>query len=63
MNRVQDDLNLKDDKIEPPYVYLGATLYNMKLESVKYCWTISTEQYVKATVTNVEEYLASSGKR
>ena len=35
----------------------------MKLESGKYYWTISPEQYVKAAVTNVEEDLARSGKR
>ena len=31
MKRIQEDLKLKEDKIEPPDVYLGATLDNMKL--------------------------------
>ena len=35
----------------------------MKLDSGKYCWTMSPEQYVKAVITNVEEDLARSGKR
>ena len=63
MKRIQEDFKLKDDKIEPPGVYLGATLANMKLESGKYYWTMSPEQYLKAGVTNVEEDLTRSGKR
>ena len=57
MKRIQDDFNLKDNKIEPPYVYIWATFANMKLESGKYCWTMLPEQYVKASVKNVEEDL------
>ena len=42
MKMIQEDFKLKDDKIEPPQVYLGATLAKMKLKSDKYCWTMST---------------------
>ena len=63
MKRIQEDFKLKDDKIEPPDVFPGATLAKIKFDSGKYCWTMSTEQYVKAAVTNVEEDLARSGKR
>jgi hypothetical protein len=63
MRRIQSDFKLKDDKIEPPDMYLGATLDKMRLESGKYCWTMSPEKYVKAAVTNVEEELAKRGKR
>ena len=35
MKRIQKKFKLKDNKIELPDVYLGATLANMKLESVK----------------------------
>ena len=38
-----EDFKIKDDKIEPPCVYIGVTLAKMKLESGKYCWTISPE--------------------
>ena len=63
MKIIQEDFKLKYNKIEPPDVYTGASLSKMKLESDKYCWTMSPEQYVKAAVTNVEEDLASSGNR
>ena len=63
MKRIQEDFKLKDDKIEPPDVYLGDTLAKMKLESGKYCWTMLPEQYVKAAVTTVEENLSRSGNR
>ncbi len=63
MKRIQEDLKLKDDKIEPPDVYLGATLAKMTLETGKSCWTMSAEQYCKAAVANVEEELAKQGRR
>ena len=62
MKRIQEDFNLKYNKIEPPNVYIGYTFSKMKFESGKYCWTMSPEQYVKAAVTNVEEDLTRSGK-
>ena len=54
MMRIQEDFKLEDNKIEPPDLYLGSKLAKMKLESGKYFWTMSPEQYVKAAVTNVE---------
>ena len=62
MKRVQEDLNPKYDKIEPPDVYIGATLARMKLGSGKYFWTMSPEKYVKSVVTNVEEDFTRSRK-
>ena len=35
MKIIQEDLNIKEDKIRPPDVSLGSTLANTKLESVK----------------------------
>ncbi len=63
MRRIQEDFKLKDDKIEEPDVYLGATIAKMSLDNGKMCWTMSPEQYVKAAVNNVEEDLAKHGKR
>ena len=63
MRRIQDDFKLKDDKIAPPDVYLGATIEKMTAPNGKSCWSMSPEQYVKAAVTNVEEELARYGKR
>ena len=37
INRIQENFNLKDKKIEPPDIYLGSKLANMKLYSGKYC--------------------------
>ena len=62
IKRIQEYFKLKEENIEPPDTYIGATLDTMKLDSGKYCWTMSPEQYVKAVVTNVEEDLARSGK-
>ena len=35
MKRIQDNIKLKDDKIEPPDVYIGETNVKIKLESGK----------------------------
>ena len=53
---------LKDDKIEPPDVYLGAQLDKMIVNEVE-CWTMSAEKYVIASVKNVEEALARRALR
>ncbi len=63
MKQMQSDFKLKDNKIEPPDMHLGATLDKMKLDSGKCCWTMSPEKHVKAVVANVEEELAKGGKR
>ena len=62
MKRIREDFKIKDDNIEPSDIYIGATLSKMNLYSGKYCWIMSPEQYVKASVTNVEEDLVRSGK-
>ena len=53
---------LKDDKIEPPDIYLGAQLGTMQVDDVE-CWTMSAEKYVVSAVKNVEEALAKEGMR
>ena len=53
---------LKDDKIEPPDIYLGAQLDKMIVGDAE-CWTMSAEKYVMASVKNVEEGLAKRGLR
>ena len=63
MKQIQTSFKLKEDKMEPPDVYLGATIARMTLADGKTCWTMSPEQYVKSAVTNVEEDLAKHGKR
>ena len=62
MKRIKECFKFKDDKIEPPDTYLGATISKMKLDSGNYCWTMSPEQYVKAAGTDFKEDLARSGK-
>jgi hypothetical protein len=63
MKEIKGVFKLKNDKIEPPDVYLGATIARMTLPDGKTCWTMSPEQYVKSAVNNVETELAKIGKR
>jgi hypothetical protein len=63
MKQIQHDFKLKDDKMAPPDVYLGATIAKMTLDDGTTCWTMSPEQYVKSAVANVEEDLAKQGRR
>ena len=53
---------LKDDKIEPPEMYLGAQLGKVQVDDAE-CWTMSAEKYVAAAVKSVEESLAKRGLR
>ena len=62
MKGIQATFKLKDDKFEKPEIYLGAMLTQKIINGME-CWTISSEQYVKASVANVEAALTSSGQR
>ena len=56
MEEIQQKFKFKKDKIEPPEIYLGATIEKKKLNG-KVVWTMSSRDYVKAIVNNVEERL------
>jgi len=62
MKGIQATFKLKDDKIEEPENYLGAQL-TQKIINGTECWTMSSEQYVNASIANVEAALESSGQR
>ena len=54
LHDVQTTFKLKNDKIETPEYYLGAKLQEKPINDIK-CWTITSQDYVKAAVKNVEE--------
>jgi hypothetical protein len=59
---VQRTFKLKNNKIEPPEFYLGAKLQEKPINNVR-CWTVSSQDYVKAAVKNVEEAIKNKGRR
>ena len=61
MAGIQETFKLKDDKIEKPENYLGARLSQVVVGG-QLCWMISSHNYVKAVVTNVEAALDASGQ-
>jgi hypothetical protein len=56
MQELQDMVKFKNDKIEEPSNYLGARLQKKKINGID-CWSISSVNYVKAAIDNVEEGL------
>ena len=62
MRGIQATFKLKDDRIEKPENYLGAQL-TQKIIGDNLCWTMSSEQYVKAAIAAVEASLGESGQR
>ena len=54
LQQVAKLVKLKNDKIEPPSSYLGAKLA-FKVMNGTGRWTVSSEEYLKAAVKNVEE--------
>ena len=62
MKGVQRTLKLKDDNIDEPEDYLGATLENMILSYGSECWSMSSAKYVKSAVKNIMETLAKYEK-
>ena len=65
MDGIRSRFTLKDDKVSEPEDYLGAQISKMLARdgSGRKFWTMSSEKYCKAAVTNVEERLARAGKR
>ena len=63
MKGLQGRFKLKDDKIEEPEVYLGASLSKMQNESGYECWAMSSDKYCAAAVANVSEVLEKKGLR
>ena len=63
MQGIQRKFKVKDDKIEPPQIYLGAGLTKMTNDTNKECWDMASNSYCKAAVTNVKEALKKKGLR
>lgn len=63
LEEVQRTCKFKNGKIETPKFYLvGAKLKKKPVNGVQ-CWTITSQDYVKAAVKNVEETIRRLGSR
>ena len=62
MKGIQRSFKLKDDKIEEPETYLGAGLSKMTTANGTKCWSMLSEAYCKAAVTNVKKKLRDEGR-
>jgi hypothetical protein len=62
MSGMQSTFKLKDNRVEKPKNYLGAQVMQKTVGGVK-CWAMTSEQYVKAAIANVEFKLDESGQR
>ena len=61
MNSIKKDFKLKDDKVEVPQYYLGATISKMyNAENVE-CWAMDSDKYCESAVNNIEEVLEKKG--
>lgn len=58
MDGVQEMFKLKDDKIGPPDMYLGAQLQRVTSSESTPCWTMSSEKYIKNSIKTVKDKLA-----
>ena len=54
---------LKDDKVAPPDKYLGANIDRFQCQDGRVVWAMSSEEYVKNMVKNVEKILIDDGNR
>ena len=54
---------LKGEKTEPPEIYLGASLEQVKTKGGTKCWSMSAEKYFIAAVVNLEATLAKREMR
>ena len=62
MDGIKKTFMLKNDKIEEPENYLGANISKMTTADGRVFWTMSSDQYCKAAVANVEEKSEKTNK-
>jgi hypothetical protein len=62
MSGIQLTFKLKYDRVEKPTNYLGAQVMQNIVGGVE-CWAMTSEQYVKAAIANVECKLNESGQQ
>ena len=60
---IQKKFKIKNDKIEVPEMYLGASLSKMDNENGDECWAMSSNDYCAAMVKTVEDNLNKIGLR
>ena len=53
-------LKLKEDKSEPPDMYLGSSLEKVETKGETKFWFMSAKKYVKAAVVNLESMVAKT---
>ena len=59
---VAEKFKLKKDKIEPPEIYLGVRLAKKSMNG-KEIWTMSSLNYVRKMIKNVEVRMVKKGMR
>ena len=59
---VAEKFKLRKDKIEPPEIYLGGRIAKKSLNG-KYIWTVSSVDYVKGIIKNIEVGMVKEGMR
>ena len=57
MSGIQATFKLKNNTVEVPTNYLGAQVTKKIINGIS-CWTMSSEQYIKVAIANVENKLA-----
>ena len=63
MKAIQSKFKFKNDKIEEPDMYLGASMTKMFNSEGNECWAMSSDSYCAALVKNVESVLDKKGLR
>ena len=61
MKVIQANFKLKNDKVEEPTYYLGATVSKIQNEDGVECWVMDSDKYCESAVKNVEEALNKKG--
>ena len=62
LEEVQRTFKFKNGKIDAPEFYLGAKLQKKAINGIE-CWTITSQDYIKAAVKNVEEAVKRKGRK
>ena len=63
MQDIGRGIKYKNDVIKPPSSYLGVQLKEKKLPNGRKCWSLSSDKYVNAAISNVDNSVKRKGRK
>lgn len=61
MKGIGEQFEIKNGEYGPPTTYLGASISQVQLDDGSICWSVESQNYVKATINTIKALLIEEG--